>query len=90
MSAKLDLAINMRATAEALVMAFDGKWTVEAALAPRAEHCVHTSLPASWGVEPKNNADWAARFTHVKDLFVEAKVCLHPEGRSSRQLSISR
>lgn len=72
-----DLAGNMRATTEALIMAFDLPWSegaLEAALAPRAPECEHVMLPSSLKIPKKTNDEWAAYFEHVKGLVTEAKV----------------
>ena len=69
-----NLAESMRATTAALVMAFDGKWETEATLAPRADDCVHTILPASLGIPAKSNDEFAARFDKIKHLILDAKV----------------
>lgn len=72
-----DLVTNMRATTEALVMAFDRPWAEgarEAAVAPRAPECEHFMLPSSLGSAAKNNDEWAAYFKHVENRVLEAKV----------------
>lgn len=69
-----DLAANMRAATEELVMGFDGKWETEKVMAPRAEDCIHEILPASLGIPTKSNAEWAKRFDGIKHLILEAKV----------------
>ena len=70
-----DIAANMRAATERLVMSFNGQWKTEEAIAPRAENCMHEILPASLGIPKKNNADWATRLDGIKHLILEAKVC---------------
>lgn len=74
MSSSDQLATNMRATTEAFVHAFDGQWTVEAAMAPRAPECEHTILPSSLGMPRRNNDEWAANFSRIAGLVREAKV----------------
>lgn len=69
-----DLSSRMRNTAEALVLAFDGDWDIEAILAPRADSCQHAILPASLGIPKKDNAAFAKRIGHVKHLIKDAKV----------------
>ncbi|KAK3706625.1 hypothetical protein LTR37_012634 [Vermiconidia calcicola] len=69
-----DLAECMRATTETLVKAFDGRWSLEEALAPRSAECEHIILPASLGIGKRNNDEWAEHFRGVKDLITEAKM----------------
>lgn len=69
-----ELSANMRATTEALVMAFDGPWSLEAALAPRAPECEHTILPSSLGTPKRNNAEWATYFKRIEAIGINGKV----------------
>ena len=69
-----DLLANMRATTESLVMAFDGPWSLEAALAPRAPECEHTVLPSSLGIPKRNNGEWTAYFKQIEAIGIDGKV----------------
>ena len=69
-----DLSANMRATAEAFVMSFDGRWSTEAAMAHRAPECEHTMLPSSLGSPKRSNAEWAANFKQIEAVGIDAKV----------------
>ena len=80
----------MRSTAEALVLAFDGEWDIEAILAPRSENCEHTMLPASFGIPRKDNAAFAKRIEHVKHLIKDAKVTASARQATSPLLTLTR
>lgn len=66
----------MRRTTEALVKAFDGQWSREAALAPRADECVHIVLPSSRKVPPKHNAEWSESFRPIESMGITGKVSI--------------
>nr|POF16684.1 hypothetical protein CFP56_71325 [Quercus suber] len=63
-----DVAKNMRSGTEALVMAFDGTWTLDAAMAPRAPECLHIIIPSSMKLDPKTNDEWASSFKNVEKI----------------------
>ena len=69
-----DLSTNMRKTTEALVYAFDGQWSAEEAVAPRAPDCEHYILPTSLGVPKRNNEQFVTWLKRIEHLITDAKV----------------
>ena len=65
---------NMRATTEGFVYSFDGKWEPGATMKYRAPECIHTMLPSTLNVPPKNNDEFAARFEKIAYLVTDGKV----------------
>ena len=78
-----ELAANMRKTTEALLNAFDGKWSVEGSLAPRAPECEHIMLPSFLNHPKRNNDEWRAYITKLAPLIEDAKVAFSSTSRKS-------
>jgi hypothetical protein len=65
---------NMPATTEGFVYSFNGEWQPGATMKYRAPECMHTMLPSTLNVPPKNNDEWAARLVKVAPLVTDGKV----------------
>lgn len=71
-----DLAVAMRATAEAFLQTWTGDWADAAApnLALRAPNCEHTILPSSLKRSKETNDVWAEKFARIAALVTKSKV----------------
>jgi hypothetical protein len=67
------LEANMRATTEAFAHSFDGSWEPGATMQYRAPECMHTMLPTSLNIAPKNNDEWTAHFEKVAPMVTGGK-----------------
>ena len=65
---------NMHKTTSAFADSFSGSWQPGATMQYRSAECMHTMLPTSLGIAPKNNDEWAAHFENVAPLVTGGKV----------------